>query len=40
MSTTAPMIRTDGDSAPPYSVNASPGFAGWLQERWLQEWWE
>ncbi len=27
MSTT---VRTEGDSAPPYSVNASPGFAAWL----------
>jgi uncharacterized protein (TIGR03032 family) len=23
-------VRTEGDSAPPYSVNASPGFAAWL----------
>lgn len=27
---TAPIVRTDGDSAPPYSVHASPGFAAWL----------
>lgn len=25
-----PLIRTEGDSAPPYSVQASPGFAAWL----------
>ena len=24
------IVRTDGDCAPPYSVNASPGFAAWL----------
>lgn len=30
MSQNAPTIRTDGDSAPPYSVNASPGFASWM----------
>lgn len=28
----APLVRTEGDSAPPYSVHASPGFAAWLQE--------
>jgi uncharacterized protein (TIGR03032 family) len=27
---TAPSVRTDGDSAPPYSVQASAGFAAWL----------
>jgi len=26
------IIRSGGDSAPPYSVQASPGFAGWLHE--------
>lgn len=26
-------IRSDGDSAPPYQVEASPGFAGWLREQ-------
>jgi uncharacterized protein (TIGR03032 family) len=25
-------IRSDGDSAPPYQVEASPGFAAWLRE--------
>lgn len=25
-----PVIRTGGDSAPPYSLEASPGFAAWL----------
>ena len=23
-------IRSDGDSAPPYQIEASPGFAEWL----------
>lgn len=32
MSATPPAIRTDGDSAPPYSIQASPGFAAWLHE--------
>jgi uncharacterized protein (TIGR03032 family) len=26
-------IRSDGDSAPPYRVEASPGFAAWLREQ-------
>ncbi len=26
----ATVVRTEGDSAPPYSVHASPGFASWL----------
>ena len=26
-------IRSDGDSAPPYQVEASPGFAAWLREQ-------
>jgi uncharacterized protein (TIGR03032 family) len=26
-------IRSDGDSAPPYQVEASPGFPGWLREQ-------
>jgi uncharacterized protein (TIGR03032 family) len=32
MSASSPAIRTEGDSAPPYSVQASPGFAAWLNE--------
>ena len=32
MSLTAPLVRTDGDSAPPYSVHASPGFTAWLHQ--------
>lgn len=32
MPTASPAVRTDGDSAPPYSVHASPGFAAWLHE--------
>ncbi|MCX7933166.1 MAG: TIGR03032 family protein [Rhodovarius sp.] len=27
---TPPAIRTEGDSAPPYAIEASPGFAAWL----------
>jgi uncharacterized protein (TIGR03032 family) len=30
MTAAPPLIRTGGDSAPPYSVQASPGFAAWL----------
>jgi uncharacterized protein (TIGR03032 family) len=26
-------VRSDGDSAPPYEVDASPGFAGWLRSQ-------
>ena len=25
-------IQSDGDSAPPYRVNASPGLAAWLRQ--------
>ena len=32
MSLSSPLVRTDGDSAPPYSVHASPGFAAWLHK--------
>ncbi len=28
----APLVRTEGDSAPPYAVHASAGFAAWLHE--------
>jgi uncharacterized protein (TIGR03032 family) len=30
MPSNAPIVRTEGDSAPPYAIHASPGFAAWL----------
>lgn len=30
--TAAPIVRTEGDSSPPYSVHASPGFSQWLYQ--------